>query len=382
MSNGVKSPDSMAEWLPSLQQWVSEQLSEPHCQLMPLPGDAGFRRYLRVVSEGEAGALTETSADYPLLAVYAPVAQENSHGFVAIARYLQEQGIATPRVRAVDFQQGFLLLEDFGDQLYYQVLLSDASRADELIRQALTTLLRLQQGPITTIPAANDEGSGLYTLPQYNQAFLRRELMLFQEWFIDGLLGYRLGESEQELLEALFLQLEGAALQQPQLWVHRDFHSRNLVYRDGLAPGVIDFQDAVRGPITYDLVSLLKDCYLRWPPSKVREWALAYGDMAVASGLMSPVTQRGFLRWFDWMGMQRHLKVLGIFARLSLRDGKTGYLQDLPLVIRYVLETAAEYPEFEDFRFWFREKLLPLCEEQDWYKDYQQAGEAVAEDSP
>jgi len=351
----------------ALSQWVEEQLTQRQWSpqnsplLQSLSGDAGFRHYYRVATNPR------------LLAVYAPVGDEDSHAFVAIARYLRDQGVHTPDIIAVNFERGFLLVEDFGDTLYSDALESDRDSANELYGEAMMTLLRLQQCPVMTIPSA--EGDAMHTLPNYDQSRLREELALLHEWFIPELLGYQINADEQAILNGLYAQLESAALQQPQVWVHRDFHSRNLIHRDGQSPGVIDFQDAVRGPLTYDLVSLLRDCYIRWPRAQVKQWALAYGDMAVEVGLMAPVTQAGFLRWFDWMGLQRHIKVLGVFARLWLRDGKPGYLKDLPLVIRYTLEVAHEYPEFADFTYWFREKLLPLCEQQDWYSDYLTAGD-------
>lgn len=348
----------------SIDQLAGKPWSFPSTpNLQPLSGDAGFRRYFRLNCEPS------------LMAVVAPVEHEDSEAFVAIARYLRSEGIQTPEVVAVDFERGFLLVEDLGDVLFSdQLQLNSGDSANQLYGQAMMTLLRLQQCPVMTIPAA--DGESMLTLPQYNQARLREEMSLFDEWFLPQLLGYSLSDDERTLLDAVYLQLEGAALQQPQVWVHRDFHSRNLIYREGQAPGVIDFQDAVRGPITYDLVSLLRDCYLRWSPEQVRQWALAYGDMAVECGLMAPVTQNGFMRWFDWMGLQRHLKVLGVFSRLYLRDGKSGYLEDIPLVIRYTLEVASSYPEFADFTYWFREKILPLCEQQDWYEDFQIAGDS------
>lgn len=369
---GVTS-ESQKSTEPLLEHWVRQQLEDRQwplanaVTLTPLGGDAGFRRYLRV------------NCEPTLLAVDAPVETEDSAAFVAIARYLRDQGVHSPGVVAFDLEHGFLLVEDFGDSLYSQELEADRQSAGQLYAEAMMTLLRLQQCPVVTIPAA--DGCGLHTLPDYTQHRLRQEMALFHEWFIAQLLGYELSDEEQSILDSLYSQLEAAALQQPQVWVHRDYHSRNLIYRAGQAPGVIDFQDAVRGPITYDLVSLLRDCYVRWSPEQVRQWALAYGDMAVEVGLMAPVTQQGFLRWFDLMGLQRHLKVLGVFARLHLRDGKDGYLKDLPLVIRYVIEVVQSYPEFEDFSFWFKEKLLPLCEQQQWYEDYQQAGAVSALES-
>lgn len=347
--------------------WSAQQLAQQSwscpaaLRLEPLNGDAGFRRYFRL------------NCQPPLLAVDAPVDREDSKTFVAIARYLRQQSVHTPQVIAADFEQGFLLVEDFGDNLYRDELLLDDSRAPQLYGEALLTLLRLQQCQQMTIPGA--EGEPSLTLPPYDRQRLRDEMSLFDEWFLPQLLGYHLNDGERKLLQSVYQQLEDAALQQPQVWVHRDYHSRNLIYRDGQAPGVIDFQDAVRGPITYDVVSLLRDCYLRWPPEQVRRWALTYGDMARECGLLPEITAEEFLRWFDWMGLQRHIKVLGIFSRLYLRDGKAGYLQDIPLVIRYTLEVAESYPQFDEFSRWFRANILPLCDQHQWYEDFLLAGD-------
>lgn len=352
--------------------WAQAQLEAKHWAMpidgdlsgVALTGDAGRRCYYRLPTEP------------PVLAVLAPPESEKNPQFVSIARYLREQGVHTPNVIAADFDRGFLLLEDFGDALYGQVLTDET--VDLLYGEALMSLLRLQQCPVTTIAdASSDSEQALMTLDNYDARRLGDEMRLFEEWFIPELLGYQLSDSERSMLSGLYTQLESEAMRQPQVWVHRDFHSRNLIYREGSAPGVIDFQDAVRGPITYDLVSLLRDCYVRWAPERIERWALGYGNMAVEVGLMAPVTQHRFLRWFDWMGLQRHLKVLGVFARLSLRDGKESYLQDLPLVIRYLLEVSDNYVEFDGFRAWFESVLLPLCEQQDWYSDYRCAGEPL-----
>ncbi len=351
--------------------WVEGQLQELECPspsklvLTKLSGDAGFRQYFRL------------NTDTPLLAVYAPIETEDSAAFVAIAQYLRGQGVLTPKIVAFDLMQGWLLIEDLGARLYWEEIQQAPELADQMYGDAMMTLLRLQQCPVMTIPAANN--TDFHTLPTYTQELLRREMALFHEWFVPQLLGYTLSKSDMDLLDTFYLQLEAKALQQPQVWVHRDFHSRNLLYRDGLVPGVIDFQDAVRGPITYDLVSLLRDCYLRWPAQQVQQWALIYGDMAVQAGLMELQSKDVFLSWFDWMGLQRHVKVLGVFARLYLRDGKPSYLNDLPLVIRYLLEVSEQYPELADFSYWFKEKLLPLCELQPWYQDYTTAGDTIVQ---
>jgi len=343
--------------------------------LVPLAGDAGCRRYFRLetecsgqepgVDQGviQQGIIQQGVIGCPnLLAVDAPPQKEDSHAFVELGQYLRDNGIHTPEVIAADTERGFLLLEDFGDNLLQQALNPDS--VELLYGECLMTLLRLQQcqQPPALVAA-------------YDGDFLRSELNLFEHWFVEALLESSLDATERQLLDDTFKCLEVSALAQPQVLVHRDYHSRNLLVTEGGAPGVVDFQGALIGPITYDLVSLLRDCYIRWPRDDVRRWALAYGNMALEVGILPSVSEREFLQWFDWMGLQRHIKVLGIFSRLALRDGKLAYLQDLPLVIRYLLDVAEEYPQLAEFVDWFKARLLPKICEQDWYKDYRTAGE-------
>lgn len=308
-----------------------------------LHGDAGFRSYYRLASEP------------PLLAVFAPPATENCQSFVRIARHLRRYGVLAPAIAASDLERGFMLIEDLGPSL----LLSELNRdsADGLYAEALTTLLQMQQSPVADLE-----------LPAYSRQSLLDEMALFHQWFITQLLGYEPSVSDMHMLESWYAQLEESALAQPQVFVHRDFHSRNLIYRSDGPPGVIDFQDAVVGPITYDLVSLLRDCYIQWPPERVRRWAVSYANIAVQAGVLPTVTEQQFMRWFDLMGLQRHIKVLGVFARLSLRDNKHGYLHDLPMVIDYTLSVARQYPEGEAFVAWFERTLMPLVQAQSWYK--------------
>lgn len=371
----------------ALTSWVAEQFPEhfqsnasrtqaelPVPVLQSLGSDAGFRRYFRLdISAQRPTALLDAPLQAaplstaplftaPLLAVDAPPETEDTALFVSLAKYLREQGIKAPMIIAADVEQGFLLVEDFGDRLLHRELMPDT--ADTLYGEALMVLLRLQQS--TDIPAS---------LPHYDQPMLRRELEIFVQWFVGELLNYSLTAQERILLDRLFEQLETCALEQPQLLVHRDYHSRNLLVCDSGCVGVIDFQGAVVGPFSYDLASLLRDCYIRWPADQVRRWALSYGNMAMEVGIIPKVNEAQFMRWFDWIGLQRHIKVLGIFARLHLRDGKAHYLAELPLVIRYLLEVANSYPQLNDFAQWFEQHLLPLAEQQNWYKDYRSAGD-------
>lgn len=344
-----------------LTQWVAKELdNHPLIQqssnlvLTPLSGDAGFRQYFRVNTQPA------------LLAVMAPKTQgvsESADYFSSLSSFLRHQGIPTPMVLSCDGEQNLLLIECFeGSDLYDEL---SPETADILYGEALLILLRLQQISPSQLAVA-----------KYDAALLEKEMSLFQEWFVSQLLGYELSEAETALLDQTFQFLIAQAQEQPQVLVHRDYHSRNLIYREGGSPGVIDFQDAVWGPITYDLVSLLRDCYIRWSPEQVRQWALGYGNMAYELGLLPMVSGQQFLQWFDTMGLQRHIKVLGIFARLSLRDNKHRYLDDLPLVIRYTVEVAEQYAETKDFALWFKQTLLPKIEHKSWYSDYLTAGDS------
>lgn len=328
--------------------------------LKSLGSDAGFRRYFRF-QQGD-GKQDDGEQRLRWLAVDAPPATEDSHQFIAVANLIRARGLHGPLILAADPQQGFLLVEDMGDNLLFRIL--DDTNADQLYRQAIDALLQLH--------ACRDTPE---TLPPYDRALLRRELDIFKEWFVERLLNYNINDEERALLDLTFNLLEDTALNQPQAFVHRDYHSRNLILRDDHQLGIIDFQGALRGGITYDLVSLLRDCYLRWPPEKVIQWARYYRERAIALQQIPAVDEPVFLQWFDWLGLQRHIKVLGIFARLHLRDGKPGYLPDLPLVIRYTLETANQYTQLQPFGEWLHTTLLPIAQQQSWYSDYRRAGE-------
>jgi len=341
-----------------LSHWVAAQLKldAKTIGLTAIASDAGFRRYFR---------FNRFDSPSKWLAVDAPPQTEDSRQFVSLARFLSRHGVNTPTIFSADETQGFLLVEDFGDELLYRRL--TPGNAADYYRQTFTNLLNLQQCP-------NDPALILL----YDRALLRRELDIFGEWFVGALLDYTLDPAESALLDKLFNHLEASALEQPQCLVHRDFHSRNLIVRPDGTLGVIDFQGALWGGCTYDLVSLLRDCYLRWPATQVKALALEYRRAAIATGVLdAEVSEEHYLRWFDWLGLQRHIKVLGIFARLNLRDHKSHYLNDLPLVIRYTLEVAECYPELQSFAHWFRKKLLPLIEQQSWYSDYRTAGGAA-----
>lgn len=336
---------ALANWL-SLA--IDNQVTQD--QLNAISSDAGFRRYFRC------------AATPGKLVVDAPPASEDTAQFVRICQLLRRQELRTPQIFAADESQGFLLIEDFGDLLLNPAL--TPGNTSELYSLAMAELLKLQT-------CADDP----QLIPRYDQALLRRELEIFSTWFLEPLLGYQLENSESTLLERVFGLLEQNSLAQPQCLVHRDFHSRNLLLCSDGQLGVIDFQGALWGAISYDLASLLRDCYKRLPIAQVDQLRDRYFHLAQSQGLLPGVDSLQFKRWFDWTGLQRHIKVLGIFARLWLRDGKPGYLQDLPLVIRYTLEVAEAYPELAEFADWFKARLLPLAEAQPWYSDYRVAGD-------
>ncbi|MFZ4757073.1 MAG: aminoglycoside phosphotransferase family protein [Burkholderiaceae bacterium] len=288
----------------------------------PASNDASFRRYFRIDSAAEHGGT--------LVAMDAPPPMEDCRPFVHAAEVLGRSGISVPQVLHADLPRGFLLLEDFGTVTYLDRL--DADSAQGLYTDAIGALVALQR---SSVPDA---------FPPYDRELLLRELRLYPEWYVARHKGVVLDATESATLESAFATLVDALLAQPRVTVHRDFHSRNLMVLPGPRnPGILDFQDAVHGPITYDLVSLLRDAYVTWEEDRVLDWAIRYRERARAAGLPVPEQFGDFYRDFEWMGLQRHLKVLGIFARLHHRDGKDRYLADLPRVLQYVRETARRY---------------------------------------
>lgn len=325
----------MPERLSQLNNWLSNDCDINSYSIEPLFGDASFRRYFRLILENG-----ETR-----IAMDAPPPQEDCRPFVDIGRRLEAAGVHVPHIHAEDLQQGFLLLEDLGDILYLSQLNNEA--APRLYGDALGALSAMQAC------AAIDN------LPHYDDALLGMELELFREWLCHKHLELDLSDDDNSMLEQLFTLLIDNATQQPQHFVHRDYHSRNLMLVANHGPGVIDFQDAVVGPITYDLVSLLKDAYIRWPLKQVDSWAEGYCELAIQSGLMPQEDEVKFQRWFDLMGVQRHIKVAGIFARLYRRDGKKGYLDDIPLVLEYILEMVERYPELNALGVFINDRVKP-----------------------
>ncbi len=304
-----------------LRQWLETTLGSGDFSVAPASDDASFRRYFRI-RRGEAQP--------SLVAMDAPPDREDCRQFVHVARVFAEAGVHVPEIRAQDLERGFLLLSDLGSTTYLDAL--DERNAGRLYGDALDALLRIQ---LASRPGV---------LPDYDRELLERELRLFPDWYVARQLQRELGAAQRETLEKAFSTLLANNLGQARVFVHRDYHSRNLMVCEP-RPGILDFQDAVYGPITYDLASLLRDAYVAWEEERVIDWAVRYWEKARKAGLPVAGDFADFYRDFEWMGAQRQLKVLGIFARLFYRDGKDGYLKDQPLVMRYLRRTCGRYGE-------------------------------------
>jgi aminoglycoside/choline kinase family phosphotransferase len=304
-------------------QWLAT-LAAPTLRvdtLRPASADASFRRYFRV----------DGADDASYILMDAPPPQEDVRPFVHVAELFGKTGVSVPQVLAQDAERGFLLLTDLGSTTYLHQLNTDT--AHKLYLDAIDALVLLQAQSQPDV------------LPEYDRALLLRELQLFPDWYIAKHRGMTLDDKQQAALQKVFDTLLANNLAQPQVYVHRDYHSRNLMVLGGGNPGILDFQDAVYGPITYDLVSLLRDAYIQWDEELVLDWAIRYWEKARRAGLPVANDIDSFYRDFEFMGLQRHLKVLGIFARLYHRDGKAAYLDDMPLVMEYTRKTAGRYRE-------------------------------------
>lgn len=309
-------------------KWLDNHLAQKHSgqtfSLEPASVDASFRRYFRVT-------LSDAST---LIVMDAPPEHEDCRPFVKVARLLQEAGVHVPEIHAEDLEQGFLLLSDLGSRTYLSVL--DAQTAPRLYRHANTALVAIQR--------ASQPG----VLPEYDRALLARELNLFPDWYVARHLGMTLDATQQATMRTVFDKILANNLTQPQVFVHRDYHSRNLMVSGDdfpANPGILDFQDAVYGPITYDLASLYRDAYIHWEEDQELDFVIRYWEMARKAGLPVHADFHDFYRDYEWMGAQRQLKVLGIFARLCHRDGKDGYLKDMPTVMAYLRQTCERYLE-------------------------------------
>ena len=304
-----------------LQRWIESRLNVSPLALETASADASFRRYFRVRTPAQS-----------FIAMDAPPAHEDCRAFVRVAGLMADAGLNVPRVIAHDLERGFLLLSDLGTAGYLAAL--NADTADGLFGDAIDALLRWQ---LATRPGV---------LPPYDRALLTRELRLFPEWYVRRHRGYALDAGQEAVLEAMFELILRSNLAQPSVYVHRDYMPRNLMVCQP-NPGVLDFQDAVCGPITYDVASLFKDAFVSWEEERILDWTVRYWEKARRAGLPVDADFAAFYRDFEWMGLQRHLKVLGIFARLQYRDGKSGYLEDTPRFAGYVRAVAARYGELK-----------------------------------
>lgn len=312
----------MDQRLEQLKVWLNDN-KIIYQDIAPASADASFRRYFRITDESKT-----------FIVMDAPPEKEDCQPFVDIANLLLNYGLNVPEILQQDLEQGFLLLSDLGNTVYLSKL--NNKTVDAMYGSAMQSILKMQKNAPSN-------------LPTYDEKLLRDELNLFPEWYLDKQLKISLTEKQKIVLEQTFDILIKNALEQPQVFVHRDYHSRNLMVNEKniAVPGVIDFQDAVIGAVTYDLVSLLKDCYIDWPREKVESWVKYFHTEAESMGIINKTNFDMFLRWFDLMGLQRHLKVAGIFSRLKHRDGKTGYLKDIPRTMDYVVDVVKRYPEFK-----------------------------------
>ncbi len=310
-----------------IHDWLVQVLGHQDFTLAPASADASFRRYFRVSAHGQHSIIMD-----------APPEQEDCRPFIAVSALFSSLGLNVPQLRAQDLEQGLLLLDDLGERLYLNELTNET--ADALYADAMQALLKLQSAPADVVQTA--------ALSDYDRSLLLSEMNLFRDWYLQRHLGLLLSAAEQGHIDSVFTFLADAALAQPQVIVHRDYHSRNLMLAEP-NPGVLDFQDAVIGALTYDLVSLLRDCYIVWPLERVHGWVEQYFNLAQVAGILpDSVNLNTFIRWFDLMGIQRHLKASGIFARLNYRDQKPAYLDDIPRTLDYIRRVGVNYPELND----------------------------------
>jgi aminoglycoside/choline kinase family phosphotransferase len=318
-------PPSVQDRATARLAWVRRTLGDPALTLQPASSDASFRSYWRTEHDGQSWIVMDS-----------PPEREDPRPWLAIGDRLAAAGLHVPKVAAQDLQQGLLLIEDLGSRLYLAEL--NEANADRLYGDAMDALFAMQ-----TRVACED-------LPPFDHTVLVNGLEVMPEWFLERHLGHTPSCEEWDVLEAAFDVVIRNALAQPRCFVHRDYHSRNLLVTDANSPGVIDFQGALHGPLTYDLASLLRDAYIAWPRARVEGWVESYRQRLRHAGVIGEdIDAARFLRWFDLTGLHRHVRVLGQFYRLWYRDGKQGYLADVPQVYRYVIEVARSYPELADF---------------------------------
>jgi aminoglycoside/choline kinase family phosphotransferase len=319
-----------------IRDWLARDLRLPVLRIEPASSDASFRRYFRVFCNAGTYVVMD-----------APPGKEDVRPYLKVSQLLESLGAHVPHVHEADAQRGLLLLEDLGATLYLERL--DAGDDPEpLYADALRVLVAIQV----------HGRQACAQLAPYDRSALAREMALMPEWFLCRHLTLAPAADETRLIDAAFEFLIAEALAQPVVFVHRDYHARNLMVVSERNPGIIDFQDALRGPVAYDLVSLLKDCYIAWPRARVVEWVSGYRELLRSQGGAAGESEQQFLRWFDLIGVQRHIKVLGIFCRLWYRDGKPGYLPDLPRTLDYVRDTCARYAELSALGSFLEQRVV------------------------
>jgi aminoglycoside/choline kinase family phosphotransferase len=316
--------------------WLQSIFPDADIQLQSMTGDAGFRQYFRFYVQNK-----------PLIAVNAPPQQSNNLAFVELQKAFKAKGLLVPEIVAMDLRAGFFCLTDFGD-----VLLSDV-----LTPETMTGYYRRAINLLPCVASAKPSDS--YVLPVYDRSFIELELAIFIDWLVKVHLDITISQCEQQALQDCFNCLVESALEQPQVVMHRDFHSRNIMLPDDVDLGLIDFQDAVLGPVTYDIVSLLRDCYIRWPQQAVTPLFGYFCQLFEQQFNLTGISACRWQRWFDLMGLQRHLKASGIFARLHHRDNKSGYLPDIPLTLSYILDISGEYSELEFLHQFLQQRVMP-----------------------
>lgn len=318
-----------------LQKWIEAVVGQKVQDFVPLSNDASPRRYFALPKEG-------------IVAVDTPLPLDQNHAFITIAKIFAEQGLNVPHVFRYDLEQGYMLLSDLGRRAYLPEL--NTQTVERLYTDALNALDIIQSIPLEAFRG--------HAIPSFDESFIIREVGLWQEWFVEKLLGIELTAKDSAMLQETYAILAENNAQQPKVLVHRDYHSRNLMVCDHDNPGILDFQDAVWGPITYDVVSLLRDCYITWPNEQVENWLIRFQQKAQEDKHLPPISREQFLRWFDLTGLQRHLKAIGIFARLDLLYKKPSYLNDIPRTLQYVTQVCKRYPDLRGFLQFIEEKIV------------------------
>ncbi len=340
----------MTQRIAQIKSWLQNDYQADILSFESASSDASFRRYFRVKFNH---SLFEQSSRQSFIVMDAPPEKESIIPFIDIDRKIEQLGINVPHLYAINRDAGFILMSDLGNTPYLSLLSSNFSeeRPEKLYSDAMSALLVMQRG------IHRDSFVDMDTqLADYTSDRLRQEMQLLPDWYARVHCQQELTIRDIDIIDQAMNRLIDSALEQPQVFVHRDYHSRNLMYVEEHNPGVIDFQDALMGPVSYDLVSLLRDSYIAWPEEQIYDWVEQYRQILIREKLLVNETKEQFIRWFDWMGIQRQLKVAGIFCRLNYRDGKTNYLNDIPQTLDYLFNVASRYPEFDDLlkliRFW------------------------------